>query len=87
MVVSEQMHCPCDSCPAEDCKAEREKGQAAIEALELLERWVDKHTTYLSDDMEYTSGPGIIYSHHFTQTLTELHTPDGRERIRKELEG
>ena len=64
---------------------EYQKGQAAIEALELLEK-------YISSSLkigEHIGTEYIIQSERrdILDTLYKLHTPEGRERIRKELEG
>ena len=56
------------------------QGQAAIEALGLLEKWATgmlKSSCYMQHKHAYLN---------ILNTMEELRTPEGRERIRKELE-
>ena len=56
---------------------EYQKGQAAIEALELLERFCIQQINSVECDMDFAEKVVAV--------IAELRTPDGREKIRKEL--
>ena len=79
---------------------EYQKGQAAIEALELLEKSLDKREKELEAFVELEEKSYSKNTEHWRtlnqrwyeldsvfELLEKLRTPDGRERIRKELEG
>ena len=74
------------------------QGQAAIEALGLLEilndagvRVSEEHEASELCKGDHESAKywkGSLHTHQsISRLLAELHTPEGRERIRKELEG